>query len=96
MRLENSFGVGLVWYDCCAVMEALISANGAHWVSAQEIPRRETRSVEGIGERVRDVERRIIELRMWEAVHARGSVSHGNTRRDSDPEIRGGLGSSSG
>jgi len=77
-------------------MEALISANGAHWVSAQEIPRRETRNIEGIGERVRDVERRIVEVRMWDAVHARGSVSHENTRRDSDPEIRDFLGGSSG
>jgi hypothetical protein len=51
-------------------------ASGAHCVRAQDIPSTETSNIEGVGEFVRHVDNNIREVKILDAPHALGSVSH--------------------
>lgn len=53
----------------------VMMANGAHCVSAHEIPRKEMKIAEIMKQSPIVEPMRQIAVRMWESIHARGSVS---------------------
>jgi len=58
-----------------------MSASGTHWVTAQDTPKRETRHVLATGDRVKEVQKRIVDVSIWDTIQARGSVTHDEGRR---------------
>lgn len=57
-------------------ISAVMIANGAHWVSAHEMPSKATNTTEDMKQSPNVAPKRHIEVRICEHIHARGRVNH--------------------